>query len=276
VSAPARRPSVQRQQAHPRWRQQRDRIEVVGTAPQAPVQAGGRRAAGVAGDQRSDRGATRDCLPCPDRRIHRLVRRPQPTGVVDAHHRPARHHSGEGHDAVAGGQHRAARRPREVDAAVPGAVPARQHVERPGDGQGGQGSGPPRRAGRCGGLGQRTGRREQPDQRGQQDDEGSGHPLTVPPRQPAGHRRSASVDSRDGCGERARRRVCWAPRSVSTDRLRASPIRSASGSVATSVPARGLCGAAGRQGGHHPVRRDNRGARPWPRVAERLQWQSSA
>jgi len=62
---------------------ERERIEVLLAPAQAPVQARGGRAAGMAGLEVAEDGAARDRLPRGHHRIDRLVGAAQAVGVVD-------------------------------------------------------------------------------------------------------------------------------------------------------------------------------------------------
>jgi hypothetical protein len=252
------------------------------------VQAGGGRAAGVPRRQRADGGSAGDGLPRADRCLHRLVRRPQATGVIDADHRPPGHHAREHDRAVAGGQHRCADGRAQIDAAMTRGVGVRQRVEQAGDRartverqhpqRRRSGGGHRRRARRSSGG---RGHRRHQDGGGQQRGEkAGGHASRLGP--------GAALRQRPGpgCG---RPEHGGRPVSALAYAVRCGPFRrvdfarpppaASGGAVATSVPAgnRRECGAAGRQGGAPPGARGNRIARPLAaRRQERLQWQSSA
>jgi len=110
----------QREQSHPTGPEQGQRIEVHSAATQPPVQAGGDRAARMAGLQRPERSAGGHRLAGAHLRHDRLVRGPQPARVVDADHPATGHPAGEVHDSGPGGEHARARLGGEVDAAVAG------------------------------------------------------------------------------------------------------------------------------------------------------------
>ncbi len=246
------------------------------------MQAGSGRAPLVAGDQRADLRAASHGPARADRRVDRLVRRPQTAGVVEADHRTPGHHAREHHHPVARGHHREPRCPGEVGAPVPGAVPVRRRLERPGHRRTGQGSGP-EGTGHHGPSRRDVGRRRDragERHRQQRDEERAGAHVRHPP---GGSRRagrtSGGCGSASPCGQStAKHHVCCGTRPVSTGRLRASFSRPSAGqSPPRSRPRRGS--GAARAPGRSATRRlrDNRGARPVAaRRSERLQWQSSA
>lgn len=86
--------------------QQRQRIEVGLAAAQAPVQAGGPRAAGVAPEQPAEDGAAGDRHALLDGDRQRLVGGPQPARMLNRDDAPAGQHAGEGDQTGAGGQHK--------------------------------------------------------------------------------------------------------------------------------------------------------------------------
>ena len=123
-----RHPAPPRAAAAPGRAHQPHRVEVVLPAAQAPVQAGRDGAAGVTGPSRPTAWPARHGRPTATPR-DRLVRRAQPA-VHDHHHPPAGEQPGvDTRPAPAASTGRPA--PREVGAAVTGAVAARRGRERP-------------------------------------------------------------------------------------------------------------------------------------------------
>jgi hypothetical protein len=99
---------------------QRERIEVLLAPAQAPVQARGGRAAGMAGREVAEDGAAGHRLPRGHHRVDRLVGAAQAVGVVDGDHVAVDQEPGVGDDPVGDGEHRVARVAAEVDTSVSG------------------------------------------------------------------------------------------------------------------------------------------------------------
>ena len=177
-------------------REQRQRVEVGLAATQPPVQAGrhagtrrGRRTACRSGSPRAT------CWPARHRRVHRLVRRPQAAGVVDAHHRPARHHAR---------RTRPRRRPRR-STGDPGRRPGPRRGGRRRTGPGGGSNG--RVTSRC------AVQRRRPEGGGAGDGAGSAG-------RPAPGRRPRRARARSGTRTRARMRPTLGPSGAATEPVR--------------------------------------------------------
>ena len=111
--------------------QQEQRVEIDQPAPQAPVQAGRDRTAGMASIEQAQRCADGDRLSYLDGRGHRFVRGPQPAGVRDTHHAPPGDHACERHGPGPGRAHLLPRqrrpgRPRGAPTATAGAAGRRR------------------------------------------------------------------------------------------------------------------------------------------------------
>lgn len=173
------------------------------------MKAGGRPAAGVPGRQHAQRDAAGHCLAGAHRRRHRFVGRSQPTGVVDAEHRPPGDHPGEDDHPVPGGQDGGAGLPLEVHPAVPRPVPVRRRRERAADhGLAGQGKAPDRlqpgvhdRLGR-GRCGDDTGQRHQNEEQDGERRGVDGHSVMLAVPRAGRERPASSVDTCRGCGRR--------------------------------------------------------------------------
>jgi hypothetical protein len=108
------------EQPDPGRSDERQRVQVGLAAPQAPVQAGPDRTAGVVGAEAGDHVSGPHLLARRHERHNRLVRGAQAVGVVDAHDSPPTELTGEPDGARAGGVHRRSRVGGQVDAAVAG------------------------------------------------------------------------------------------------------------------------------------------------------------
>jgi hypothetical protein len=124
------------------------------------VQAGGGRAAGVAGVEAPERIAGGDRVTRLDGRRDRLVGGAQPAAVGDADDAAAGHPAGVDDRAGAGGPHRCAGPGGEVDAAVTGRPGLRRRVERAGDPGLGDRPGEPERRDRRTGKGEQDGEQQ--------------------------------------------------------------------------------------------------------------------
>jgi hypothetical protein len=143
----------------------------------------------VAGQQGADPLAPAHDVAARDGGLDRLEARHEPAGVLDRDDRTSGDRAREAHGAVVGSDDRRARRRLEVDAAMPGSVWSRRHVEGSRDRRGLDGPGP-----------RRDGEREQ-------DPEGA-HPDRLPRSaiEPGG---CARHRWRTGLRQRASRRVAW-------------------------------------------------------------------
>ena len=132
TSARPARPT-HRQQPHPPGADQRERIQVLLSPQQPPMQTRADRAAWVPTLEPAEHRAQRHRVAGMDGRPDGLVRRLQPVGVQHGHHPAAGQYAGEPDPPGAGGPDQLTRHTGEIDAPMPGPVRRIGRIEPTGD-----------------------------------------------------------------------------------------------------------------------------------------------